>query len=120
MQKGGGHLGRCVHHHPSSRLLVRSTEAPFSRNKACTAAVRVNRGSALPRVTLARVVGPSALSTTRMRTASSLVEEEPGQRSSEADARLVALLAYHERSKHSFQRYAAGPGYLDWCVVVNT
>ncbi len=30
---------------------------------------------------------------------------------SEADA---ALLDYHQRTKHHFHRYAAGPGYLDW------
>lgn len=29
---------------------------------------------------------------------------------------LDTVLAYHERSKHHFQRYAAGPGRLDWAT----
>src|SRR5579872_3578890 len=28
--------------------------------------------------------------------------------------RLEAVLAYHERTKHAFNHYAPGPGYLDW------
>lgn len=28
--------------------------------------------------------------------------------------RLEAVLRYHERTKHHFNRYAPGPGYLDW------
>lgn len=31
-----------------------------------------------------------------------------------SDARVAAVLAYHARSKHAPDRYAAGPGTLDW------
>jgi SagB-type dehydrogenase family enzyme len=31
-----------------------------------------------------------------------------------ADPRAVAVMAYHARSKHALDRYAAGPGTLDW------
>jgi SagB-type dehydrogenase family enzyme len=30
------------------------------------------------------------------------------------DSASAAVLAYHERSKHRLDRYAPGPGYLDW------
>lgn len=30
------------------------------------------------------------------------------------DARVATVLAYHTRSKHALDRYAAGPGTLDW------
>ncbi len=29
---------------------------------------------------------------------------------------LARILAYHERTKHHFHRYAPGPGYLDWAT----
>lgn len=31
-----------------------------------------------------------------------------------SDPRVATVLAYHTRSKHAFDRYAAGPGTLDW------
>ncbi|HCI13298.1 MAG: hypothetical protein A2063_11255 [Gallionellales bacterium GWA2_60_142] len=31
-----------------------------------------------------------------------------------SDARVATVLAYHARSKHALDRYAAGPGTLDW------
>jgi SagB-type dehydrogenase family enzyme len=31
-----------------------------------------------------------------------------------SDARVATVLAYHTRSKHALDRYAAGPGTLDW------
>ncbi|BCK87089.1 hypothetical protein MIZ01_0859 [Sideroxyarcus emersonii] len=31
-----------------------------------------------------------------------------------SDSRLATVLAYHARSKHALDRYAAGPGTLDW------
>ena len=29
---------------------------------------------------------------------------------------LISVLSYHDRTKHQFQRYAAGPGGLDWAT----
>ena len=30
------------------------------------------------------------------------------------DSRVATVLAYHARSKHALDRYAAGPATLDW------
>ena len=32
----------------------------------------------------------------------------------ESQTSTQAVLDYHQATKHSYQRYAAGPGYLDW------
>lgn len=34
--------------------------------------------------------------------------------SADHDGKLAAVLAYHERTKHGYGRYARSPGYLDW------
>ena len=35
---------------------------------------------------------------------------------SATSAGLAATLAYHQRTKHAFERYAAGPGQMDWAT----
>lgn len=32
---------------------------------------------------------------------------------------LETVLRYHERTKHHFNRYASGPGFLDWAIQPN-
>jgi len=44
---------------------------------------------------------------------------DPGQRLLEGDAPEEVVLAYHERTKHHFHRYAASPGMMDWATQPN-
>ena len=37
----------------------------------------------------------------------------------EAESALQQMLQYHEITKHHFQGYARGPGYLDWASQPN-
>jgi len=55
--------------------------------------------SAAPLVELSMDAGPSTSS---------------GRTAVDATARLDSVLAYHTRTKHHIDRYAAGPGTLDW------
>src|SRR5664280_1494472 len=40
-------------------------------------------------------------------------DEHPGAKKQNS---IEAILAYHRRTKHHFQRFAASPGYLDWAT----